>query len=126
MTNAQAETLKVVGNDLFKAGQYADAIAKYDAASELEINVPVYQSNAAACWDKLGDYENMEKAARKCISADNKFVKGYYRLAKALKNLNDLPGCIKTLESGLAIQSTNREAFPKCAGCAVALGSGAR
>ena len=28
MTNAQAETLKVVGNDLFKAGQYADAIAK--------------------------------------------------------------------------------------------------
>ena len=26
MTNAQAETLKVVGNDLFKAGQYADVI----------------------------------------------------------------------------------------------------
>lgn len=107
MPNAQADTLKAAGNAFFKAGQYADAIAKYDAASELETSVPAYQSNAAACWEKLGDYENMEKAARKCISADKKFVKGYFRLATALKNLNDLPGCIKTLESGLAIQSTN-------------------
>jgi tetratricopeptide (TPR) repeat protein len=75
----------------------------------LDPTVPAYQSNAAACWEKLGDYENMEKASRKCISADKNFVKGYFRLATALKNLNDLSGCIKTPESGLAIQSNNAD-----------------
>jgi len=80
-----------------------------DAASEIDSTVPAYQSNAAACWEKLGDYSSMETAARKCISADKSFVKGYFRLATALKNLNDLSNCIKTLESGLAIQSTNAD-----------------
>lgn len=107
MPNAQAEALKAEGNAFFKGGQYSQAIAKYDAASAIDSTVPAYQSNAAACWEKLGDYENMEKAARKCIAANKTFVKGYFRLATALKNLNDLSGCIKTLESGLSIQSTN-------------------
>lgn len=107
MPHAQAEALKAEGNAFFKSGQYSQAIAKYDAAFEIDSTVPAYQSNAAACWEKLGDFESMEKAARKCISANKTFVKGYFRLATALKNLNDLSGCIKTLESGLNIQSTN-------------------
>lgn len=49
----------------------------------------------------------MEKAARACISADKNFVKGYFRLATALKHKNELAACIKALESGLAIQSSN-------------------
>jgi len=49
----------------------------------------------------------MEDAARRCISANKTFVKGYFRLATALKHLNDLNGCVKALESGLAIQSSN-------------------
>jgi len=107
MPNAQAEKVKAEGNAFFKAGSYAAAIEKYDAASALDSTVPAYQSNAAACWEKLGDFENMEKAARRCISADKNFVKGYFRLATALKNLNQLSDCIKALESGLAIQSSN-------------------
>lgn len=109
MPNPQAEALKSEGNNFFKAGKYSEAIAKYDAASEADSTVPAYQSNAAACWEKLGNFEEMEKAARKCIAADKSFVKGYFRLATALKNLNDLSGCIKALESGLAIQSTNAD-----------------
>lgn len=109
MPNAQAEALKAEGNAFFKSGQYANAITKYDAASAADPTVPAFQSNAAACWEKLGSYSEMETAARKCISADKSFVKGYFRLATALKHLNDLSGCIKTLESGLAIQSTNAD-----------------
>jgi hypothetical protein len=47
--------------------------------------------------------------ARGCISANNKFVKGYFRLANAQKALNDLAGCIKTLESGLGVDSSNAD-----------------
>lgn len=109
MPNAQAEALKTEGNNFFKSGQYANAISKYDAAYSVDSTVPAYQSNAAACWEKLGNYEEMEKAARKCIAADKTFVKGYFRLATALKHLNDLNGCIKALESGLGFQSNNAD-----------------
>merc|ERR1712160_114171 len=77
------------------------------AASEVDPTVPAYHSNAAACWEKIGGFAEMEKSARGCISADKNFVKGYFRLATALKNLNDIGGCIKALESGLAGQSSN-------------------
>jgi stress-induced-phosphoprotein 1 len=107
MPNAKAEALKAEGNTFFKSGQYAAAISKYAAASEVDPTVPAYHSNAAACWEKLSNFKEMEKSARACISADKGFVKGYFRLATALKNLEDMSACIKALESGLAVQSSN-------------------
>jgi len=61
----------------------------------------------AACYEKIGNFEEMANASQSCIKADKTFVKGYFRLATAQKNLNDLSNCIKTLESGLAVQPTN-------------------
>jgi len=49
----------------------------------------------------------MATASQNCIKADKSFVKGYFRLATAQKNMNDLANCVKTLESGLAVQPTN-------------------
>ena len=109
MPNAQAEALKAEGNAFFKGGKYAEAIAKYKEATALDASVPAYWSNMAACYEKLKDYENMAEAGRACIKADRSFVKGYFRLAVAQKALNQLEDCIKTLESGLAIQSSNAD-----------------
>jgi stress-induced-phosphoprotein 1 len=107
MPKAQAEALKGEGNTFFKNGQYEKAIEKYKAATAVDPNVPAYWSNMAACYEKLKKYEEMEEAARSCIKADRSFIKGYFRLATAQKNLNDLEGCIKTLESGLAVSSAS-------------------
>jgi len=105
----RAETFKADGNKYFKGGDYKAAIAKYKEATAIDPNVPAYWSNMAACYEKITDYDNMDDAARSCIKADKNFVKGYFRLATALKAKNDLPGCIKTLESGLAVDSTNAD-----------------
>jgi tetratricopeptide (TPR) repeat protein len=109
MPNQQAEALKSSGNDLFKNGKYADAIAKYKEATAIDPNVASYWSNMAACYEKLNQYEEMAEAGRGCVKADKTFVKGYFRLAVAYKNLNDLTNCIKTLESGLAVESSNAD-----------------
>ena len=109
MPNAAAESLKAQGNGYFKNGEYAKAIEKYKEATALDNSVPAYWSNMAACYEKLGDYEDMAEAARSCIKADRSFVKGYFRLATALKASGDLSGCIKTLESGLAVDSSNAD-----------------
>lgn len=109
MPNAQAEALKAEGNAFFKSGQYQQAIEKYKLATAKDATVPAYWSNMAACHEKLAEYEQMADAARNCIKANRTFIKGYFRLATAQKALNDLEGCIKTLESGLAIQSSNAD-----------------
>lgn len=61
----------------------------------------------AACYEKINEFEKMEEAARSCIKADRNFVKGYFRLAVAQKAQNKLEDAQKTLESGLAIESSN-------------------
>jgi stress-induced-phosphoprotein 1 len=109
MPHAGAEVAKGQGNAFFKGGEYQKAIEKYLEATKLDDSVPAYWSNMAACYEKIGEYENMAEAGRSCIKADRTFVKGYFRLATALKAMNDLPECIKTLESGLAIQSGNAD-----------------
>jgi tetratricopeptide (TPR) repeat protein len=109
MPNPQAEAIKTKGNEFFKAGKFEDAIAKYREATAIDPNVASYWSNMAACYEKLGKYEEMAEASRSCIKADKAFVKGYFRLAVAYKQLNDLNNCIKTLESGLAVQSSNAD-----------------
>jgi stress-induced-phosphoprotein 1 len=107
MPHAVAEKLKGEGNNFFKNGKYQEAIAKYKEATAIDPSVPSYWSNMAACHEKVREYDEMADAARHCILADTKFVKGYYRLAIAQKALDDLPNCIKTLESGLGVQSSN-------------------
>jgi len=109
MPKPQAEAIKNQGNQFFKGGQFAQAIEKYKQATEIDPNVPAYWSNMAACYEKLRQYDDMAAASRNCIKADRVFVKGYFRLASALKGMDDFPECIKALESGLAIDSSNAD-----------------
>jgi len=95
------------GNQFFKSGQYAAAITKYQEATAIDSTQPSYWSNMAACFEKVGKFDEMASASQDCIKADRNFVKGYFRLATAYKNLSDMPACIKALESGMAIQASN-------------------
>jgi len=107
MPHAQAEALKAQGNQFFKSKQYEAAIAKYQEACKIDPNVPAYFSNTAACFEKLGKYREMAQAGQDCIRANKKFLKGYFRLATAQKALGEYPACVKTIESGLAVDSTS-------------------
>jgi len=105
----KASALKAEGDAFFKGGQYAAALSKYNAASEEIPTFPAYHSNAAMCYEKLSNFVKMEKSARASVAVDKNFVKGYILLATALKNLENLEGCIKALDDGLVVHSTNAD-----------------
>ena len=102
-------SLKVAGNKCFEHGEYLQALDMYREATKYEPNDPTYWSNMAACYERLGNYEKMAVAARNCITVDKKFVKGYYRLAIAQRELGELNHAKNTVNTGLAVQPTNKD-----------------
>lgn len=51
---AKAKTLFTNGQKLYKAGKYADAIAKFEEAFKVKSH-PVIYFNIGKCWEQLGD-----------------------------------------------------------------------
>merc|ERR1719271_53292 len=76
-----AEAARQEGNELFKEGKYADAIAKYSDAMKRNPKDHVPYSNRAACYQKLMEWALALKDAEMCVTMDPTFVKGWSRKA---------------------------------------------
>jgi len=109
MPNAAAEAKKNEGNTLFKAGKFSEAILKYNEATEIDPSMHTAFSNCAACHEKLGNFAEMENAARACINADPSFIKGYFRLATAHEKKNEYKAALDALTMGLAKEPRNKD-----------------
>jgi tetratricopeptide (TPR) repeat protein len=108
-SHTRAEALKGMGNDFFKIGDYKSAVEMYTFATTISSSAPTYWSNLAASYEKLGMYDKMQEASESCIYADQTFIKGYFRLATALKAKQKMAECIVTLDRGLDIDPTNAD-----------------
>ncbi len=97
------------GNNFFKNKQFAQAIQKYTEAIKIDGNNHTYWSNRSACHAGLDNWEESAKDARQTIIVNKKFIKGYFRLATALKNLNDLDSAREALQRGLVIEPMNSD-----------------
>eukprot|EP01004_Peranema_trichophorum_P005581 NODE_4436_length_1168_cov_55.278469_g3921_i0.p1 GENE.NODE_4436_length_1168_cov_55.278469_g3921_i0~~NODE_4436_length_1168_cov_55.278469_g3921_i0.p1 ORF type:complete len:337 (+),score=79.87 NODE_4436_length_1168_cov_55.278469_g3921_i0:54-1064(+) len=98
-----AEFIRIVGNENFKAQKLVEAVAKYEKAIRyLEFNVdpevqtavsekkiPCY-SNAAMCYLKLKNWKRARYMCDKLLNIDPNNVKGLFRRATALKELDEL------------------------------------
>lgn len=104
-----ATAKKDEGNALFKAGKFAEAIVKYNEATEIDPSMHTAFSNCAACHEKMGNFKEMEAAAAACINADPTFIKGYFRLATAKDKQNDFKGALDALTMGLAKEPRNKD-----------------
>lgn len=97
------------GNTAFKNGDYKNAIIKYGEAIAIDPSNHTYWSNRSASYAGLDMWEEARDDARQCITVDKSFVKGYFRLATAQKNLNELEGARDTLNRGLAVEPRNAD-----------------
>ena len=107
---ATVDELRTAGNDLYKAGKYVEAEAKYTAALELEPSNHLILSNRslARCSEKK--YDAAIEDARECLKVGPPdFVKGYYRLANAQLGLGLVDEALASVKKGLAIEEDNVE-----------------
>lgn len=109
MAMETVEELKVAGNELFKAGKYAEAVEKYSDALAVEPENHLLHSNRSLAYCSAGDYNAAERDAKECIRLAPNFVKGYYRLANAQMQSGRYEEAAETLEKGLSIDPNNVE-----------------
>jgi len=124
---AEAERSKLMGNQSFASGEYAQAAVHYTmaidqagtAAAGLDADaapsplVPICYSNRAACFLKLGQHERALEDADCCIKHNPEFVKGHFRRGLSLHAMKRYPEALPSLGRALDLESPKNKASVK-------------
>ena len=108
-----AEALKNEGNELFKAGKYADAVVKYGEAIDVDPEVPAYYSNRAFCHIKMENHGLAIADASIAIELDKTFVKAYHRRGSAYMALAKYKEAFKDFKSAKQLKPADRDVLEK-------------
>ncbi|KAH7822463.1 putative stress-induced-phosphoprotein 1 [Monocercomonoides exilis] len=109
LDDAKGEEARLRGNDLFASGQFAEAIKEYtDAIKRNPKDVRTW-SNRAACHTKLMNWSGALDDCDRALKLDPKFIKAYVRKAKVQIFLKQFPQAMKTIEAGMAVDSSNQD-----------------
>lgn len=109
MPIAAAEEKKTLGNQAFKSGNYRQAVEHYSQAIAIDPRTQTYWSNRSASYAGMGDWQNAANDAAECIKVDKGFIKGYFRLALAQKNLGQYEAAVDTIKKGLTVDVLNQD-----------------
>ncbi|KAG6827821.1 hypothetical protein H0H92_010337 [Tricholoma furcatifolium] len=90
----KSDELKAQGNSFFQRGDYGRALDVYIDAIDLFGGTAVLNSNAAAAYLKLGQYDSAEDAATDALMRDPKNIKARYRRGLARKGTGNYTGAI--------------------------------
>lgn len=80
-TRMDPETLKIMGNEDYKAGNFAEALALYDAAISIDPNKAAYRSNKTAALTALGRLLEAVFECREAIRIEPQYHRAHHRLA---------------------------------------------
>ncbi|OVA07633.1 Tetratricopeptide repeat-containing domain [Macleaya cordata] len=80
-TTLDPETLKVMGNEEYKKGKFAEALALYDRAIVLDPDKASYRSNKSAALTGLGRILDAVLECREAIRIDPSYHRAHHRLA---------------------------------------------
>jgi len=99
--------IKEKGNAAFAAKNYDEAIDCYTKAIRLDDKNHVFFSNRSASYAGKQKWTEAISDAKACIRLDPSFIKGYYRLATAQIETNELDAATQTIKQGLNIDNDN-------------------
>ncbi|KAJ7650913.1 hypothetical protein FB45DRAFT_730401 [Roridomyces roridus] len=110
----KAEREKEKGNVAFRKGDFVLAVKHYQAAFEIEPELPHYQLNLAAAHLKLSNWMEAESACTRALS-QHRSGKGYFRRARARTMLGRADEAIRDLRALLKLQPSNTEGMQELA-----------
>ena len=79
-TRMDPETLKIMGNEDYKNGNFAEALALYDAAIAIDPNKAAYRSNKSAALTALGRILDAVFECREAIRIEPHYHRAHHRL----------------------------------------------
>ncbi|KAL9952289.1 hypothetical protein ACROYT_G039524 [Oculina patagonica] len=106
----KAEEEREKGNNLFKKGDFPEALKHYKEALKRDPNNAKLYSNRAACYQKLAAFNLALEDCDMCIKLDPTFVKGYTRRGGVLFALKRFIDAQKTYQKALELDPENKEA----------------
>lgn len=80
-TRMDPEQLKIMGNEDYKNGNFAEALALYDAAISIDPNKASYRSNKSAALTALGRLLEAVFECREAIRIEPHYHRAHHRLA---------------------------------------------
>lgn len=104
-----AQAAKKEGNKYFTNGNHKEAIVKYTEAISLDPSDVTFFSNRSAAYAALGMWEEAAEDGRSCIKVNKSFIKGYFRLAVALRSAGKFKEAIDNIKMGLAVDPGNAD-----------------
>ncbi|KAG8086555.1 hypothetical protein GUJ93_ZPchr0010g9497 [Zizania palustris] len=86
------------GNDLFKAGKFAEASEAYGEGLKYEPSNPVLYCNRAACWSKLGRWVKAVEDCNEALKVQPGYMKALLRRATSYAKLERWADCVRDYE----------------------------
>ncbi|XP_067136696.1 E3 ubiquitin-protein ligase CHIP isoform X1 [Centruroides vittatus] len=106
-----ATELKDLGNKLFSARKYEEAVGCYSKAIIKNPLIPTYFTNRALCYLKLHQWELACQDCRRALDMDSTSVKGHFFLGQALLELESYDDAIKYLQRASDLAKEQRLNF---------------
>ncbi|KAL0448702.1 UNVERIFIED_CONTAM: Inactive TPR repeat-containing thioredoxin TTL3 [Sesamum latifolium] len=88
-TRMDPEELKILGNEDYKNGRFAEALALYDAAISIDPNKASYRSNKSAALAALGKLLEAAFECREAIRIEPSYQRAHNRLATLYVRLGE-------------------------------------
>ena len=104
-----AEEHRLKGNELFKNGDYPNALKEYDEGLRRDPKAVAIYSNRCATWIKLMEFNTALKDADKCLEMDPNFVKAYARKGTCHHFMKEYHKAMKAFDDGLKLEPGNKE-----------------
>lgn len=86
------------GNDLFKAGKFAEASIAYGEGLKYEPSNSVLYCNRAACWSKLGRWAKSAEDCNEALKIQPNYTKALLRRAASYAKLERWADCVRDYE----------------------------
>ncbi|XP_022740268.1 inactive TPR repeat-containing thioredoxin TTL3-like [Durio zibethinus] len=93
-TRMDPETLKIMGNEDYKNGNFAEALALYEAAIAIDSNKAAYRSNKSAALAALGRILEAVFECREAIRIEPHYHRAHHRLANLYLRLGEVENAI--------------------------------